>query len=190
MNFFRKNTLNDSDEDLLALYQQTNSSHYFGELYNRYIPLIYGLCLKHLHNPEKAEDATLELFEILLPKISGYEINVFRTWIYSVTKNYCLQILEKEEKHILADIDASIMESDYVLRLLEENVWEDDTITLNRCIEKLPVQQKVSISLFFMEKMSYTDIAEQTGYLLKTVKNHIQNGKRNLKICIEKHQNE
>ena len=190
MNFFKRKTSNISDEDLLALYMQTNSSDYFGELYNRYIPLIYGLCLKYLQNAEKAEDATMELFEILLPKVSGYEIKVFKTWIYSVAKNHCMQILRKEERHILVDIDPFVMESDDVLHLLEENSSKDETEALNQCLEKLPKQQKISISMFFMEKMSYADIAEQTGFLLKTVKNHIQNGEKSLKICIEKHQNE
>ncbi len=190
MNFFRKKTFSNSDEDLLALYVQTNLSEYFGELYNRYIPLIYGLCLKYLQNTEKAEDATMELFETLLPKVSGYEIKVFKTWIYSVAKNHCLQILRKEVPQIFVDFNAEIMESDSVLHLLEENGSKDDTAVLNRCLEKLPKPQKISISMFFMEEMSYADIAEQTGYLLKTVKSHIQNGKRNLKICIEKHQDE
>ncbi len=174
---------------MLALYAQTNLSDYFGELYNRYIPLIYGLCLKYLQNAEKAEDATMDLFEILAPKISGYEIKVFKTWIYSVAKNHCLQILRKEENQIFVDFNAEIMESDPILHLLEENGSEEEITALNNCLEKLPQPQKISISMFFKEEMSYADIAEQTGHLLKTVKSHIQNGKRNLKICIEKHQN-
>ena len=178
-----------SDEDLLALYVQTNQSDYFGDLYSRYISLVYGLCLKYLQNVEKAEDTVMELFEILLPKISDYEIKKFKTWIYSVAKNHCLQILRKQEQTTFVDFSVEIMESDSILHLLEENGSEEEIATLNRCLEKLPKPQKASISMFFMEEMSYADIAEQTGFLLKTVKSHIQNGKRNLKICIEKHQN-
>ena len=188
MNFFKRKTSNESDESLLALYVQTNQSDYFGELYSRYIPLIYGLCLKYLQNVEKAEDAVMELFEILLPKISDYEIKKFKTWIYSVAKNHCLQILRKKEQTIFVDFDAEIMESDFVLHLLEENGSESKVAALNCCLEKLPKPQKTCISMFFMEEMSYADIVEQTGLLLKTVKSNIQNGKRNLKICIEKHQ--
>jgi len=170
---------------------QTNSSDYFGELYNRYIPLIYGLCLKYLPHTEEAEEATMELFKILLPKVSGYEIEDFKTWIYSMAKNYCLQIVGKEKPHILIDLDTSIkVEFDNILNLLEENGPKDEIEALNHCIQKLPIQQKNSISMFFKEEMSYEDIAEQTGYLLKTVKSNIQNGKRNLKTCIEKHRNE
>jgi len=189
LNFFGKKTLSNSDEDLLILYAQTNSSDYFGELYDRYIPLIYGLCLKYLQNADKAEDATMELFKILLPEVSGYEIKDFKTWIYNVAKNHCLQIVRKEKRHILVDSEISVMEPDDVLRLLEENDLDDETTTLSRCVAKLPIQQKVSISMFFKEEMSYEDIAERTGYLLKTVKSHVEIAKKNLKICIEKHQN-
>jgi len=191
LDFFGKKTLNDSDEDLLVLYVQTNSSGYFGELYNRYIPLIYGLCLKYLQHTEKAEEAVMELFKLLLPKVSDYEIKDFKTWIYGVARNHCLQIVRKEKPHILVDLDTSVMEEfDNILCLLEENGPKDEIVALNCCIQKLPIQQKISISLFFKEEMSYEDIAEQTGYLLKTVKNHIQSGKRNLKTCIEKYRNE
>ena len=190
MNFFKKKISSKSDEDLLALYVQTNQSEYFGELYSRYIPLIYGLCLKHFQQVEKSEDVTMELFEILLTKVSDYEIKNFKTWVYTVAKNHCLQMLRKRERTIFIDFNAEIMESDVVLHLLEENGTEEEIAALNRCLEKLPKPQKTSISMFFMEEMSYADIAEQTGYLLKTVKSHIQNGKRNLKICIEKHQDE
>ena len=189
MNFFKGKTSNESDEDLLVLYTQTNQSDYFGELYSRYIPLVYGLCLKHFQQAEKAEDVTMELFEILLTKVSDYEIKNFKTWIYSVAKNHCLQLLRKKENTIFVDFSAEIMESDVVLHLLEENGSEEEIAALNCCLEKLPKPQKTSITMFFMEEMSYADIADQTGYLLKTVKSHIQNGKRNLKICIEKQRN-
>ena len=185
----RKTSGSNSDEDLLIQYMQTNSSDYFGELYNRYIPLIYGVCLKYLKKSEKAKEVTLELFEILLAEVSTHEIKVFKTWIYNVTANHCLQIL-KREQHIPVDFDASDEQFDYVLYLLEKNVSKEKTEILTPCLEKLPKQQKTSISMFFTEKMSYADIADQTGYLLKTIKSQIQNGKKNLKNCIEKHQNE
>lgn len=84
------------DEELLARYNRTGDTKYFGELYNRYIPLLYGVCLKYLGNAEKAEDAVMQLFEELTEKIGRYEITLFRTWLYSVVKNHCFQLLRKE----------------------------------------------------------------------------------------------
>jgi RNA polymerase sigma-70 factor (ECF subfamily) len=186
--FEKKNISKLSDEELLALYNSSGETAYFGELYNRYIPLLYGVCLKYLHDAGKAQDAVMQLFENLLPKISHYEITVFRTWIYSVSKNHCLQILRKENKEIPVDLGAKCMESCEVLHLLSEDEEDGERMeALKNCMEKLPERQRISITHFFMDEMSYVDIAESTGYTLSHVKSYIQNGKRNLKICIEKH---
>jgi RNA polymerase sigma-70 factor (ECF subfamily) len=57
---------------------------------------------------------------------------------------------------------------------------------MEQCMEKLPPEQKETINLFYLEQKCYKDVAELTGYDLNKVKSYIQNGKRNLKICIEK----
>lgn len=184
---FRKNISKWSDEELLNAYNKSGDTAYFGELFNRYTPLLYGVCLKYLQDAEKAQDAVMQLFENLLPKISRYEIGVFRTWLHSVVKNHCLQILRKEGREIIVNFNVDVMESDEILHLLdEEDVDSEQTEALKRCMEKLPVEQRISITHFFMDEMSYADIVETTGFTLSRVKSYIQNAKRNLKICIEK----
>lgn len=185
--FGRKDRSRLSDEDLILTYIQTGKNEYFGELFNRYTPLLYGVCLKYLQDTEKAEDAVMQLFEDLLPKISNYEIKVFRTWIHSVVKNHCLQIIRKESKEITVDFNSEIMESDPVLHLFnEEDSDEEQMKALHNCMDQLPEKQLISIRSFFIEELSYADIVDKTGYPLNKVKSYIQNGKRNLKICIEK----
>lgn len=174
-----------TDEELLLQYKESGNNEFFGTLYNRYIPLVYGLCLKYLQDTDKAQDAVMELFESLLPKVLNYEIKVFRTWLYSVTKNHCFHILKDNRREIPVDFDSNLMESDVVLTLLDENADDDREAILNKCMEKLPEPQKISVHKFFFESMSYADIVETTGYNMKSVKSYIQNGKRNLKICIE-----
>lgn len=186
MFFFKRNISAYTDGELLDLYNSTLKSEYFGELYNRYIPLLYGVCLKYLQDGNKAQDAVMQLFEDLLPKIARYEVNEFRTWIYSVAKNHCLQLLRKNNPEVLTDFDTPFVESFDILHLLTEEDNDSTLAALNHCIEKLPEPQRISIVLFFMEEMSYADVVEKTGYQLKSVKSYIQNGKRNLKICIEK----
>ena len=63
-----------SDEELLTHYIKSGDTEYFGELYNRYIPLTYGLCLKYLQDEDQAQEAVMQMFEDLLPKIINYEI--------------------------------------------------------------------------------------------------------------------
>lgn len=97
---FQKKISKLSDEELLIHYTKSGDTEYFGELYNRYIPLLYGLCLKYLHDEDRAQEAVMQLFEDLLPKLGNYEIKVFKPWLYRVAKNHCLQLLRKEIKKL------------------------------------------------------------------------------------------
>lgn len=143
--------------------------------------------MKYLQNADDAQDAVMQLYENLSGKIGDYAVDTFRTWLYSVVKNHCLQILRKGNKEIVVDFTENIMESDIVLHLFsEEQSSEEQLQALDKCLEKLPEKQQISVRAFFLDEQSYADIAEQTGYSLKNIKSFIQNGKRNLKICIEK----
>lgn len=175
-----------SDEELLSLFKDTSKAEYFQQLYERYIPLIYGLCLKYLQNTEQSQDAVIDIFENLSQKIQGYEINIFKNWLYSVVKNHCFHILKENKREIIVNFDSQLMESEPILDLLSENTNEDKEDALNKCLEQLPEPQRISVEKFFYEDKSYAEIVDETGFHLKSVKSYIQNGKRNLKICIEK----
>ncbi|MDR1091829.1 MAG: sigma-70 family RNA polymerase sigma factor [Prevotella sp.] len=175
-----------SDEELLSLFKKTGKAEYFQQLYERYIPLIYGLCLKYLQSPEGSQDAVIDIFENLSRKIQGYEIKIFKNWLYSVVKNHCFHILKENKKEIVVNFDSQFMESDSVLDLLSEDSEEEKDKALSQCLGKLPEPQRIAIEKFFYEDKSYAEIVDETGFHLKSVKSYIQNGKRNLKICIEK----
>jgi len=84
---------------------------WFGELYRRYIPMVYGLCLKYLGNEADAQDAVMDLFEEVSGKIKQYDIQNFHTWLYSVVKNHCLARLRRAKRHIFVNIDEEFMET-------------------------------------------------------------------------------
>jgi RNA polymerase sigma-70 factor (ECF subfamily) len=148
---------------------------------------VYGVCLKYLADADKAQNAVMQIFEDVFPKILLYEVKTFRTWLYSVAKNHCLQTLRKKTNEIFVDFNSKIMESDEILNLLNDDDAEEERKgILKRCIGKLPDTQRNAILRFFVEDMSYQDIVDNDGYTVNQVKSYIQNGKRNLKICIEK----
>ena len=184
---FRNNTISKlSDEELLSSHRESGKNIYIGELFNRYLPLLYGVCLKYLKSNDSAQDAVMQLFENLLFKVADYEIDVFRTWIYSAAKNHCLQILRKEEQHINVDLLDNEMEFNEITSLLEEDDRSEQRKMLMDCLNELPEKQRVSITYFFINELSYAEIVDKAGYTLKHVKSYIQNGKRNLKNCLEK----
>ena len=187
MKFFSLNKKNEyTDEELLFRFKETGKADYFQQLYERYIPLAYGLCLKYLQNPEQSQDAVIDIYENLSQKIQDYEIKVFKNWLYSVVKNHCFHILKDNKKEIIVNFDSQLMESDTSFDLFSENDNEEKENALSQCLEKLPEPQRIAIKKFFYEDKSYVDIVDETGFHLKSVKSYIQNGKRNLKICIEK----
>ncbi|MDR2126981.1 MAG: sigma-70 family RNA polymerase sigma factor [Prevotellaceae bacterium] len=179
------NIKNKNDSELLSLFCSSGNSFYLGHLYNRYMHLVYGVCLKYLQNSDDAQDAVMQIFEFLLEKIEKYEIATFRTWIYSVARNHCLQKLRKKNKEILMDFSVDFMDFSDISHLFYEHDSEKQVTALKKCMEKLPETQRRCIEMFFFYEKSYADIADETKYHLKSVKSYIQNGKRNLKICVE-----
>jgi RNA polymerase sigma-70 factor (ECF subfamily) len=129
----------------------------------------------------------MQLFEELIPKVLKQDIQTFRTWLYTVARNHCMQILREKERAMYVEFQSDFMESDDILYLLDEEEDNSERIqALQYCMEKLPEQQRRSIVHFFNDGLSYADIVDATGYPLTKVKSYIQNGKRNLKMCVEK----
>ncbi len=174
-----------SDRLLLDLFSSTRDAEYLGVLYNRYMPLVYGVCLKYLRSTDDAGDAVMQIFEELVAKMPRFDIKEFRPWLYTVAKNHCLGELRKTKREIPSDFSAPFMETADMTHLFDKRDDEARLAALENCMEKLPEGQKTSIRMFFFDGLSYADIAAATQYDYNGVKSHIQNGKRNLKICIE-----
>src|SRR5665213_795062 len=84
MNFFTRPRKPDNadDEQLLSSYQQSGDLAILGSLYEKQMPLVYGVCLKYLQDEEKAKDAVMGIFEELVDKVRQHEIKQFRSWLY------------------------------------------------------------------------------------------------------------
>ncbi|MCU4162619.1 RNA polymerase sigma factor [Carboxylicivirga caseinilyticus] len=187
-NFFKIKPL--SDDLLLKKFQETQNLDFLGQLYERYMHLVYGVCLKYLKNKEEAQDAVMGIFEKLNKEIPGKEINDFKPWLYVVAKNYCLMQLRKEQS--LKKNSSEYEKSELLFMETEEplhhtNNWEPDAmdIRLKECLEKLKDRQRSCIELFYFNELCYKEISEKLTLDVKKVKSYIQNGKRNLKNCIE-----
>jgi RNA polymerase sigma-70 factor (ECF subfamily) len=189
--FIRKRSAETSDGELLRRFSEEGDIAILGQLYERYMHLVYGVCLKYLEEREAAKDEVMNIFEKLVTAVPQQkeEIVNFRTWLYVVTKNHCLMLLrsrKSETAHteaMLAD-PTFFMENSSEMHPLEEE--ESDTERLRECIERLKEEQRECIRLFFYEGFGYRQIAEKMGIEEKKVKSYIQNGKRNLRICMEK----
>lgn len=188
MNFFRKPVRADdtADEELVNSYRLNADVSVLGKLYERHMPLVFGLCLKYLKDEELAQDAVMGIFEELVVKLKQHEVKQFRSWLYVLARNHCLMQLRADKKLPTVGID-DFMEFTPVLHPDENDGDKEEALqALARCMDKLTAPQKQSVNLFYLEEKCYKEIAEQTGYTLNEVKSYIQNGKRNLKLCLEK----
>ena len=175
-----------TDEELLKRYCDSGELVYFVEAYKRYMPLVYGVALKYLKRPEDAQDAVMQLFEELVVKIKEVEIQSFKAWLYTCIRNNCLMEIRKRSKNLSVSLDDSFMEfcDDFHLTVVSES--ENREESLRECVESLPEKQRVSVKYFFLDELSYKEVEERTGFSSKMVKSFIQNGKRNLKLCLER----
>jgi len=175
-----------SDDELLQQFIKTLDQEFLGQLYSRYIPLVYGLCLKYMQQIEDAKDAVSNIYEELNSKIPGFQIENFRTWLYSVTTNQCIQILRKKKNRFFEEFDIQNTELDDFEHLIDIKENREREEALNYCLDKLPKGQRLCIVRFYFDDFSYADIGDKTGLELKKIKSYMQNGKRNLKSCILK----
>ena len=189
--FFKKsrNIAHYSDQELISAFKKSTDNALVGELFKRYSHLVFGVCMKYLKAAQPAEDLSMQVFEKLLKKLASQEIEHFKSWLYVFTKNECLMHLRRQKaqgnQRFLPINEQAFMENEPWEHPDSEDLLEYDLSKLETCMGKLKQEQEVCIRLFYLEKKSYQQIEEQTGYELKKVKSYIQNGKRNLKICVE-----
>ena len=179
-----------SDRELVERYRYSYDTTYMGVLFQRYAHLLFGVCMKYLKNDERAKDAVMEVFEKVLTDTRRHDVEDFRPWIYTVTKNHCLMGLRKEKVQHLKQEDyirftQEIMETEDVMHLNGMSAIEMDK-NLLAAIETLKNEQQQCVKLYFFEKKSYEEIQEQTGFTYNEVKSHLQNGKRNLRLQLTK----
>ena len=178
------------DEQLIEEFKSTGDLDILGRLYQRYMHLVYGVCLKYLKNRDDAQDAVMAIFEKLSRELMNKEVDLFKPWLYVVSKNYCLMQLrhqksvQQKEKEF-QNSEILFMENPSTVHLNDE--WEPEAMDdrLQECLKKLRLQQRQCIELFYFEELCYQDISHELKMDLKKVKSYIQNGKRNLKICLE-----
>jgi len=196
LRFFRKDDkkelLSLPDEQLIARYARTHDKEIIGVLYERYTHLLFTVCYKYLGNDADAEDTVMLVFEKLFELLKKSEVNNFKSWIYTITKNECLMHLrhrksgDRAKEENLQKLEVEVMESVELNHLLDESNGEHRIRYLETAITVLSFEQKRCIELFYLDEKSYREVEQITGYTYNEVKSHIQNGKRNLKQMMER----
>jgi RNA polymerase sigma-70 factor (ECF subfamily) len=180
------------DEELIARYKETGDRQLVGILFERYTQLSFLVCMKYLKDEDESKDAVMQVFEKMLSDLMKYEVRTFSHWLHRVLKNHCLALLDKKQRerkkteNYYEDHDG-FMESGPDNDLSNEAVIREVRIgQLELAMKELNDQQKLCVELFYLQRKSYKEVSDITGFEMKEVKSYIQNGKRNLKIHLSK----
>lgn len=173
-----------NDEDLLARFYTDGNKEWLGILLERYTMLLFGVCMKYLKEEDTARDTVQQVFLKALSEIPKYRIDNIGGWLYRVAKNMCLSLLR--DKKVWSEperLDQMEQPEEVPISLLLER--EKDIDRLKEELSRLKDEQRICLTLFYLDKKSYQEVATLTGYDVKLVKSHIQNGKRNLRMRLE-----
>ncbi len=155
-------------------------------LYQRYMDLVFGVCLKYFKDAEKSKDAVMDIFEELHTKLKQHEVENFKGWLHVLARNYCLMQLRSPRNLKTTEFSTNFVQSEENAHLNSEVLEkENNFIRLEECLQILPEEQQQSVKLFYLEHKCYNEIAAITGYDWNKVRSYIQNGRRNLKLCME-----
>ena len=183
--FLRKASTEKTDDELLGLYKATRDLEWLSTLFLRYAPLIYGVCLKYLKDREEAKDAVMQVHEKLIDSLLQHNVLNFKSWVYVNARNHCLMQLRAKKGKTTEEISPFLMENEIEEHHDGEIEVEQSLEKLEKCIGTLVEVQQRCVRLFYLQERCYKEIADETGFELLQVKSYIQNGKRNLKICME-----
>jgi RNA polymerase sigma-70 factor (ECF subfamily) len=172
-----------TDQELLDRFYADGNNEWLGILLQRYTLLLLGVCMKYLKNEEEAKDSVQQIFLKSITELGKYRVSYFKSWLYMVAKNHCLMKLR--DKHVNVDIEKVHVTAEETQ--IQEHLDKDKVLSvMEDCIQYLSEEQKTCVTLFYLQKKSYQEIADNTGYTPLQVKSYIQNGKRNLKNLVEK----
>lgn len=175
-----------TDKDLADLYRETGDMQVLGVLFQRYMDLMFGVCLKYLKEPETAKDAVMQLFEELTHKLRHHQVENVKSWLHTLAKNHCLMQLRSPRNFRTTEFNAEVMQSESETHLNGMMQKEENLQRMEYCLQTLSGDQKSTVELFYLQNKCYKEIATETGIEWNKVRSHIQNGRRNLKLCMDK----
>ena len=179
------------DSELLNKFYDTHDNEWLGILLQRYTLLLLGVSMKYLKNEEQAKDSVQQIFLKVIQELHKYKVEYFKSWLYMVAKNHCLMKLRESNGKSTVEVNDNITnkaDEEADRQVLLQNDHTLDLLELS--LKELNPEQQQCVTLFYLQKKSYQEVSDETGFTMLQVKSYIQNGKRNLRILIEKKQEE
>ena len=169
-----------TDSELIARYLRDQNTMYFTVLYRRYAGKVFAKCISMLADEGQARDATQDIFiKVLLNLAKFTEQSSFSTWVYSITYNYCIDMIRKKKKmpllftedlgKISRETDPEVPDS-VLLELKQER--------LEKVIDRLPPGDKAILMMKYIDDMQIKEIGDVLGKTESAIKMQIMRAKQ------------
>jgi len=155
-------------------------------LYNRYGSYVYSLALRTLGRPQEAEEIVQDVFWQLWKTEAAYDPAraSFRTWIFTITRNRCLDRLRQHRSHTASELARGTAQASPPPDPEEEAILTERRKHVVAAFEALPEPQRKVLEMGFFSGLTHREIAERLGEPLGTVKSRIKMGMDKLKSSL------
>lgn len=168
----------EQDIDLIRRYLVTKESRDFSELYRRYSGKVYGKCISLLREEHLARDAAQDIFMKIFLNLGQFaEQAKFSTWVYSITYNYCIDVIRKKKK--IGDIFSDDMERlpDTIDEVHDEALLTMRSDRLRVVLETIPIGDKTILLMKYQDDLQIKEIAAMLGKTESAIKMKIKRAK-------------
>jgi len=180
--------MNYSDEQLVLEYLRGDKKS-FELLLKRYLNPIYNFTRQYVKDKQEAEDVTQDVFVKVWRKIEKFDRNKkFKTWIFSIAKNTCLDWLKKKRPIAFSMFDSREGGNTLAETLIDPSPLLDELAEranmskrLAEAVKKLPLYYRLVLNLRYGYSFTFREIAEILKEPLDTVKTRYRRGMEILK---------
>jgi len=176
-----------SDSELISLYLREQNTTYFTLLYRRYAGKVFAKCISMLSDDGMARDATQDIFIKVLLNLGKFtEQSSFSTWVYSITYNYCIDIIRKKKKNILIfSEDMGKVNASVEVEIPDSVILEMETNRLEKVMEIMPPGDKAILNMKYIDDLQIKEIAEVLSKTESAIKMQIMRAKAKAQTIYE-----
>ena len=162
----------------------------FAELYTEHSRAIYYLCLRLLSDPDKAEDATHDVFVKAFRKVGQFRgESSWRTWLYRIAINHCRNLQAAwQERHMVSNVDEAVWETtpaqaDSPLRVLE---LKELGQRIQKALDALPPEYRLLLLLVADQQLSYEQVGALTHQSADAVRGKLHRARKAFTVLFQK----
>lgn len=171
-----------ADSELISHYLREQNAVYFTALYRRYAGKVFAKCISMLSDEGQARDATQDIFIKVLLNLSKFtEQSSFSTWVYSITYNYCIDLIRKKKKMPLIfseDIGKVSRETEDADEIPDSVLLEMEQTRLEKVFEYLPPGDKAILLMKYIDDLSIKEIGTVLNKTESAIKMQIMRAKQ------------